>query len=97
SADEGNADVISFGPGAAELHYRGAMASAGRVDFSSAAPTAVNLSAVLPPPPSGKDPELLIDAPSARATVDGVQVLAWEGVVGSWEIGQYLAPNWESP
>ncbi|WP_110182106.1 hypothetical protein [Nocardioides solisilvae] len=93
SADGSNADVISFGPGAAELHYRGAMASGGRLDFSDAAPTAVSLSVVLPPTPPGKDLELLIDAPSARATVDGVQVLAWDGLVGSWEVGEYLTPN----
>ncbi len=91
-----NADDLTFGPGGARVEYRGEMAPAGRLDVSAATSTRLILPAVPASSTPGSDSELVIDAVAGRATLDGVQVLAWTGPVHSWDLGEQRAASWQS-
>ncbi|WP_162794517.1 hypothetical protein [Nocardioides houyundeii] len=91
-----NNDDITFGPGGALLHQRGAMAPEARLDFSAADWAGVHL-----PNPGAAEPvargELLLDNATRRATVDGRQVMTWEGHVDAFQLGSQGSRDWPFP
>ncbi|WP_162799340.1 hypothetical protein [Nocardioides sp. 616] len=91
-----NADRITFGVGGSYLYYTGAMAPEGNLDVTAATHTTLHL-----PKPGGAEPvargELLVDNVAHRATVGGVQVLAWQGHIGTFNFGDKMGVDWTLP
>ncbi|WP_181312923.1 hypothetical protein [Nocardioides campestrisoli] len=81
-----NPDRITFGTGTPELHYDGAMAPEGSIDFGGSSEVSLHL-----PRPGATEPltagEVLIDNVARRASVAGTQVLAWQGQVSRFVLG----------
>ncbi|WP_158647861.1 hypothetical protein [Nocardioides houyundeii] len=91
-----NADRITFGPGGSFLYYTGTMAPGGSIDVSAATQATLQL-----PKPGAAEPaargDFLVDNVARRAEVGGVQVLAWQGHIDTFNFGDKGEDDWKVP